>query len=208
MKNTFIILFSLLFTLACKTKNKSEVKREKQKTVASKGLIPVFTITYDSLYLSQKDQVSSFNKKIENICVNAAKEHKYSFKGILGWYQKKNFQKVLARDFENERFMEIKKLLFSSIKVKMGNNLSSEIVIEEWVFENEETAKSCFESFNNYEERTIYFKSINWIWFLKGNKLFLLFSLDEPVEKKAMQLLKQRLMSFLEVNENHVKEVY
>ena len=214
MKKVVIILFSLFFVLACKTESSSRQMKEKQTLVLPKkesvykSLIPVFTIIYDSLYLDKKEQIPNFNKTIKDICVNDAKENKTSFKGNIKWHKKKTFQKVLARDFGNEKFMEIKKSSLSFVKVRTNTNLSSQIAIEEWLFKDEKTAKSCFDSFNGYEEREIYFKSISWIWFLKDNKLFLLFSVQEDVRDKPMQILRENLKEFLEVDENHIKEVY
>ncbi len=215
MKKRLIILFSLFFVLSCKIKSDSEVKKEQSNTVLSKekivsnNLIDVYNIIGDSILSEEKPLLVSFNETINNICVNSQNNpNKSRFRDRLNWHKKKLFQKALARDFKNEKFMRIKALSISYVKLKIAGSLSSEMDIQEWVFENEETAKSCFDSFKNYEEVEIYFKVVNWIWFLKGSKLFLLYSMHEPVEKKPMQILKQRLMSFLEVNENHVKEVY
>ncbi len=214
MKKIVIILLTLLFVLACKTKETAGEKKGSsppflpKKQLTSKDLIPIFTITHDSLYSNQKDQISSFNNKIEDICVNVPKKtDSEDFSDLIHWHKVKTFQKVLARDFGNENFKQIKKLYLSFVKVKMGNTLSSEIDIQEWVFKNKKTAKSCFESFDG-KARNIHFKVTNWIWFLKGNTIFLLYSFDEPVDKKPMQILKKRLKGFLEIKESQVKEYY
>ncbi len=189
--------------MACKTNRSKKPIKKTENTI--KDSIKIFSVSHDSLYLDKTSFITKFNESINDICINSEER---SNKYYGGFDKEKRFQKLLARDFKNKNFIDIKQLLFSFVKVKTGNTLSSQIIMEEWIFKNKEIAKSCFDSFEGYEEKEIYFKVVNWIWFWKDNRLFLLFSYNELVKDKPMQILKQRLMSFLDLKKTDVKEVY
>jgi len=106
------------------------------------------------------------------------------------------FLKMLATDFKNKNFLDVTAIHYSYM-VPENNKKSSHISVEQWDFEDQQKAKSCFESLKKYEEATIHFKTINWIWVYQGNKIYLVSASDYQVISKEMQDIKQEIINVI-----------
>ncbi len=188
---------------ACKkntpTKETSKIKEpEISKTdTIFKNDIKVFNVSFDSLYVKNTEVIN----KLNNVISSSFNEHKVvndepTLKRRLEGYRSKSFAKILARDFENENFIKAINFNISFLSEK-DVEFPRRIVIEEWSFKDAQTAKLCFDSFEDYKEKGIHLVAFNWIWILQKNKLFLISSLYCEPESKPMQLLKSELIKLI-----------
>ncbi|CAZ94358.1 hypothetical protein [Zobellia galactanivorans] len=202
MKQLIIILLAITLFSACKenTKQKPEthLKQSISKTDSvSRSPIKVFTIIHDSTSIGGMEQLTKLNKGLDQ----SFKENKdvldeQWLKESLDSYERMGFKKVLARDFENNSFVKATQTHVSFLAPEREGTTGT-INLEEWHFEDEATAISCFESLTTYREREIYYKVINWIFVRKKNKLFLIFGFHFNVDSEPMRTVKQHLIDDL-----------
>ncbi len=200
----------LLFFINCKERNEKkqqseklieqEVKNQREVNVKTEDSIKVFHISYDSTEINKTEKITAITKGVQ------ADFLQYQFtkdlnelrdiKEIRKLSKSKGFLKTLARDFKNKDFLEVSSIHYSYVEPRSDKN-PSRISVEEWYFEDQQKAKSCFESLKKYEEATILFKTVNWIWVHQQDKIFLVFALNHQVTDKEMQRIKQEIIDVI-----------
>ncbi|WP_276166074.1 hypothetical protein [Zobellia alginiliquefaciens] len=201
MKRIYITLFSVLTFCSCKSANNKTKLIPEQLTVQSDSVsetpIKVFNVLFDSVQTDAVEQLTLLNESLSSLYKDAeAVEDEEYVTRRLNNYKAKRFAGTLAQDFDNSDFTKATRLNVSFLTKKEENPKGS-IKVEEWFFKEENTAKSCFQSLQNYREREIHFKFISWIWVQQNNKLFLIFSTDFVVDSEPMQTIKQHLIGML-----------
>ncbi|MFV0346609.1 MAG: hypothetical protein ACK5IQ_10245 [Bacteroidales bacterium] len=215
MKKATIILLIFTVVCSCGKRSNSGVHTVTREEISSKVSVPkvspikVFNIVYDSTCIDTSGQLSLLNKNLDGLF----RESKYTRSNdyMDGWmkeWKNKSFATLLARDFENDDFRKATQI-YGSFLEKEQEEYSRYIRVEEWCFKDDNTAKSCFESFDNYQEREIHFKSIHWIWIELRNKLFFISTMDYMTSSEPMQTVKQHLINKLkEQGEYRIIEMY
>lgn len=202
MRLTTIILLFFTCLWACKKKSYNDTHSIPKEIVLSNDSISnppsikVFHIIYDKNHFNTSGQLALLNKSLTTL-FNTSKhvKDKENLKERLNSYKRRETAQVLAKDFENNAFTKATQIDVSFLSYQQ--KFSGDIKIEEWHFREENEAKSCFNTFNNYWEREIHFKSINWIWLQQKNKLFFISTIDYRTNSKPMQTIKQHLIDIL-----------
>nr|MUH41287.1 hypothetical protein [Zobellia laminariae] len=201
MKQIGIILFSVLTFCSCKSANNQNKLIPEQLTVQNDSVaetpIKVFNVQFDSVQTDAVEQLALLNESLSSLYKNAdAIADEADVTRRLNNYKAKRFAGTLAQDFDNSDFTKATRLNVSFL-TKNEEHPKGNIKVEEWFFKDENSAKSCFQSLQNYREREIHFKFISWIWVQQNNKLFLVFSTDFVVDSEPMQTIKQHLIGML-----------
>ncbi len=202
MKKVIIVVCILAALYSCKKNNSPKnTKKQESLTVKNDSIpkkpIKIYNIVFDSVYTNQTEKLTSLINSLDK----SYREYTFinneqSLKNEIKMYKLKQFQKTLAKDFDNDNFERTTQIDFSFLKKEQKDRFGG-IRVEEWYFENEDTAESCFKSLINYEEREIHFKTINWIWVQQKNKMFLISTTDYTVDSEPMQSIKQHLVNIL-----------
>ena len=205
MKRIIIIVLSFTIFWACKENGDQNSKTEPEPTSikndsALTPQIKVFTIVHDSTSINDTEQLTELINGLDK----SYKEDKHIqdeefITESLDSYKRRKFAKHLAKELENESFTKAIQTNVSFL-VAEHDGRSGSIKVEEWIFKEESTAISCFESLPRHLERSIRYKFISWIWVRQKNKLFLVFTMDYNVDSEPMQTTKQYLTNFLKEN--------
>ncbi|WP_438712372.1 hypothetical protein ACSTS3_08370 [Aquimarina muelleri] len=204
----FITIF--IFFISCKERKqneegkhseniiKQEVELQQEANLETKDSIQVFHISYDSIKSNKTEKITAINKGLysdfKGYQFDKDPNELRDLKKIREWSKSKGFLKTLTKDFKNNDFLEISSIYYSYVEPR-NEESPSRISIEEWEFKNSQKAKSCFESLKKYEDATIHFKTVNWIWVYQDNTIYLVFALDYQVTGKEMQRIKQEIIN-------------
>ena len=202
MKQLTIFILGFTIFWGCKENNsqngKTPITETELKTDSVfRQPIEVFSIVHDSTFNGDTEQLTELlNGLDKSYEENKDLIEETYFEGYLDSYKRKGFLKMLARDFENDSFVNVTQTSVSFLTCEEGDRLVNLRIIE-WNFDKESTAKSCFDSLTTYSNRDIYFKVISWIWIQQKNKLFLVFTTDSMVDSEPMQNAKRHLIDNL-----------
>lgn len=181
--------------------NESGSNNEEQAAVADDRIseIPIFQVVFDSSKMTSPVVLQEILLDLENSF------EKYTFKSTSNEQKEKienieaqRFQETLSADFDNDLFKSMGAIDFVCVSPKEKEFNS--IQIEQWRFESETIADSCFESLTHFQEKEIHFMTVNWIWLKQKNNLFLISSLNNNVLSDDMQKVKGILAHELEKN--------
>ncbi|MBU3024691.1 hypothetical protein [Zobellia galactanivorans] len=202
MKQIISILLVLLIFCSCKESKNQNTEQitnrlEQKKDSVSEPPIKIIGVVFDSIYKNPSVQLNTINESLNELYKEAKKiNNKEYLDRRINDIKLKRFAKSLAKQFDNDDFTRATQINASFLTKKEQKN-PGDVRIEEWYFKDENTAKSCFESLIEYEERELYFNFISWIWVQQNNKLFLIFTTEFNVDEEPMQTVKRHLTDVL-----------
>lgn len=200
-----IIIIVLGFTMFCGCKEnkdqntKSQIKQSTSSTDSVTRLpIKVFTIVHESTSVADQERFTELINSLDKTYIeDKVVQDEQRLDERLNIYKRKEFKKVLTRNFDNDNFTKALQTNVAFLKCQ-HETMPASLRVEEWIFKDESIAKSCVESLTTHKERTIYFKAISWILVQQKNKIYLIFALDYNVDDEPMQTVKQHLIDNME----------
>lgn len=109
--------------------------------------------------------------------------------GIVGseW-----FFNLLNKDLKTDIFNKI--ICVTSVEVSFFYHRAQCLVIQEWFFDGEDRSRTAKAYLDKIPETTIYYEPPhNWIWILKKNKIFFIYSESDKSESISMQVIKSTI---------------